>query len=215
MKNLSEALRAIANDGKLSILKCLVESDMTHNELHRALGISSSTLSRSLKSLVNCGVVRKVGRYYSLTGLGHFLTQYLCNLEEIVDCFDILNNSRFAKEIPVELKPGMVRLKNAEKFDNPYDALFRAFDDFREMRVYGNFIDGVVVDELIKYVWLKCAEGVRIKSLVFGNVLERKALVGARVLCRMCERREDFEEVFSALRKNLEVRVSEHLSRLQ
>ncbi len=209
MKDLTEALRAIASDGKLSILRCLVKSDMTHNELHKALGISSSTLSRSLKSLVKCGIVRKEGRYYSLTGMGHFLTEYLCNLEEIAESFDIVSSSRFAKEVPVELKPGIVRLKNAERYENPYEALLKAFDDFRELSSYGNFIDGVVVDGLIKYVWLKCAEGVRVKSLVYGNVLERKVIVGASVLCRMCERREDVEEVLSALRKRLEVRVAE------
>jgi len=209
MKDLVEALKAISSCNKLNILRCLVEGGMTHNELHRALGISSSTLSRSLKSLVNSGVVRKEGRYYYLTGMGHILTEYLCNLEEIAESFDVVNSSRFAVELPVELKPGIIRLKGSEVYEDPYDALLRAFEDFREMRSYGNFIDGVVVDELIRYVWLGCAEGAKVRSLVFERVLDRKVLAGATVLRRMCDRREDIEEILSALRTRLEVRVAE------
>ncbi len=200
-----EALRTISNNDKFEIMRQLMDGPKTHNELCKASNLSPSTVSRFLKSLSECGVVKKCESGFTLTGLGYYIAEYVCNLEDVDEI--VKNASKFSRSIPVELKPGVALLKEAHRFDVPYAVVPHLSVSVEKMSECGDFVDGVVVEELMRVVWEKCISGVKVRSIVSPNVLERKAGVGARVTVNLSN--YGLENVLSALRENLEVRVSE------
>ena len=209
MKNgVIEVLKAISDSGKFEILKHLTDRPKTHNELCTISGLSPSTISRYLKVLCRYGIVEKKNNHYSLTGIGYYLADYLSSLEEIFEICEFLKISpRFVKTLPIELKSGLVTLKTAERFEKPYEIIAPAIRDIESMSVYALFADSVVDDGLIRAVWLKCLQGVRIRAIIPPAIFERKAMAGARAVKLLESEGYGAEKVVSALRRSVEVRT--------
>ncbi|RUM34430.1 MAG: hypothetical protein DSY33_02175 [Archaeoglobus sp.] len=204
---LMEVLKVISNN-RIELIKCLTEPK-THTEICRTSNLSPSTVSRCLNLLQKYGIVNKNEDKYVLTGIGYFLMDYLDNLNEVVE-FDFLKkSSQFAKFIPAELKPGIVTLKTAEKFEKPYEVVPYALKDFERMHSYALFADGIVAEELIRLVWIKCMGGVRVRAIMLSRSFKKKITTGVKVIKMMEAEGYSSSEVISALRTNLKVKVAE------
>ncbi len=203
-------LRAISDSGKFEILKHLTDKPKTHNELCTISGLSPSTISRYLKVLCRYGIVEKKNNHYCLTGIGYYLADYLSSLEVIFEICEFLKISpRFVKSLPVELKSGLTTLKTAERFDRPYEIIAPAIRDIESMSNYALFADSIVDDGLIRAVWIKCLQGVRIRAIIPPAIFERKAMAGARAVEILENEGYSAEKVISALKKSVEVRTME------
>jgi len=209
MKNkIIEVLRAVSDGGKFEILKHLTDRPKTHNELCIVSGFPPSTISRYLKVLCKYGIVEKKNNHYRLTGIGYYLADYLSSIEEIFEICEFLKISpRFVKSLPIELKSGLTTLKTAERFEKPYEIIAPAIRDIENMSSYALFADSVVDDSLIRVVWLKCLQGIKIKAIIPPSILDRKAMAGARAVKILENEGYKAEKVISALRESIKVRI--------
>jgi predicted transcriptional regulator len=159
---------------------------MTLSELGKNVrDTSTSTISRCLKSLSNCRLVKKNGGKYELTGIGYLVADYFSNIEQILSLWELLHDSgEFMRVLPIELKPGLAYLCNAEVEPDPYAAVMKAVEDLKKAKKYGKYIDRIVSYEVFQIMWLKELEGVRDYVIIPNNedIIRRKSEVAAQSL---------------------------------
>ncbi len=170
--NVEEVIKVISG-GKFEIIKKLFEGPKTHGELCKSLNFSPPTISRTMKNFCDCGIVCRDGNKFKLTGFGYFVAEYLTNLEELTKTCSFLRFSvSFAKSIPVELKPGMIRLKSAKRIYSSEEVIEGIIRDTENMK-RGMYIIRVNVNDIFNAIRNRCLNGAEAKVILPERKFEK------------------------------------------
>ncbi|AEA47443.1 hypothetical protein Arcve_1440 [Archaeoglobus veneficus SNP6] len=177
-------MRELSLHGRIEILKHLMDGAMTLSELTKKVGcLPTSTISRSLKILNDCCMVKKNGNKFELTGIGYLIADYLSNVEQILPLWEyICDAGEFMKILPTELKPGLVYLCDAEIEPDPYAAMMKAFEDIKKANRYGKYITKIVSYEINIYMIERNIKGVHDYVIFYPDLLEKNIKVTAQAV---------------------------------
>ncbi|RLI85700.1 MAG: hypothetical protein DRO98_06565 [Archaeoglobales archaeon] len=196
-KRIQTILKKLSLQGRVEILESLAEGPMTPSELGKINNMPLSTVSRCLKVLSDCCLVKKTGNKYELTGIGYLAADYFSNVEQILSLWEyICDAGEFVKILPMELKPGLAYLCSAKIEPDPYAAVLRAMEDIKKAKNYGKYIDRIVSYEIF---WIMAEKNLKkgVNDYVISppSVANRKLEVCIQVFRDMNLTTEDLERI--------------------
>jgi len=201
---MQQIIKALSLHGRTEILKSLAEGMLSSSELRKKVSTPTSTVSRCLKTLSDCHLIKKNGKNYELTGAGYLIADYLSNIEQILSLWEyICDAGEFIKVLPMELKPGLAYLCTAEVEPDPYAAVLRAMEDMKKARRYGKYIDRIVSYEIFWVMAEKNLEGVNDYAISPPNVTGRKLELCHQIFRDMNITAEELERLMDATQVRL------------
>ena len=203
-KRIQAMMKELSLQGRVEILKSLIEGPMTPSELGKVNDMPVSTISRCLKALTDCCLVKKSGNRYELTGIGYLAADYFSNVEQIFSLWEYLCDAgEFMKLLPMELKPGLAYLCTAEVEPDPYAAVLKAVEDIKKAKRYGKYIDRIVSYEIFWVMVGRNLEGVKDYVISPPDVIDRKVETHLQVLRGMNLTTKELERVSGSVHVKL------------
>ncbi|RLI80066.1 hypothetical protein DRP05_01790 [Archaeoglobales archaeon] len=174
-----EIIHELTVPPRIEILEVLrnkyLNLSLIYNELkNKELDVSLSTLSRHVRTLHKLGLIKKVGRKYTMSGTGMLLYDLIHQLDDICLWDEICESAEFISSIPNELRLGLSKLKSAEIERDIYTAVFKVFKAAENAKSWGKYIDRIIHLDIFKVMIQKNLDGVTKKVISSRDTVDRK-----------------------------------------
>jgi len=169
---LSNLLAELSSGDRLRIFYALDKMPMTLSEVSNEVGISDSESSRGLQRLCNARLLRKrIDGFYQMTNYGRTIRSFLPLLETSARNREFIDNHDMSS-LPASLQRRLDELFRGELSLDFISSRNRSMEHFENARENAGFARPQIPEFAMPTAYKKLKEGIEIRAVFPGNVLE-------------------------------------------